>query len=442
MRNRVVIMGAGGRDFHNFNVFFRDNPSYEVIGFTAAQIPNIENRRYPSQLAGKLYPKGIPIYPETKLSELIKKYKVNLVVFAYSDVSFEWVMEKASEAIAAGADYLLLGPDSTMLTSKKPVLAIGAVRTGAGKSPTSRRIAKILKEKKINFCIVRHPMAYGNLTRQIVQKFTNFKDLDREECTIEEREEYEPHLSQNITIFAGVDYKKILEECEKDFDLIIWEGGNNDFPFYKPNLLIVVVDPLRAGHETKYHPGASLFRMADVIVINKVNTAKKEDVEEVKRNAKRLNPDALIIEAYSSITVENPELIRNKRVVVVEDGPTLTHGEMTFGAGIIASKEFEAKEIVDPRPYIKGSIKDKLEEYPKIKNLLPCLGYGKAQLKELEEILNKIPADSIIIGTPVDIRKIMKLNKPATRVFYEVEEKAEHTLKEVVEKFLKREGLC
>ncbi len=441
MKRKVIIMGAAGRDFHNFNVFFRDNEDYEVVAFTATQIPNIENRRYPAELAGKLYPEGIPIYPEEQLRQLIKKYNVDVVVFAYSDVSYHHVMDKASEAISAGADYWLMGPTTTMLSSKKPVIAIGAVRTGAGKSPTSRRITKILHDKNINFCVVRHPMPYGDLVKQAVQRFSSYEDLDRYECTIEEREEYEPHLAKGTTVFAGVDYGRILTECEKDFDLIIWEGGNNDLPFYKPDIFFVIADPLRPGHEVSYHPGASVFRMADVIIINKVDTADREGIEKVKENARKYNSGAKIVEAVSKISVEDPSLIKDKRVVVVEDGPTLTHGEMSFGAGIIASQRFGAREIIDPTPYVIGSIRDTLKKYSHVRNLLPCLGYGKEQMEELEEILNAIPADSIVIGTPVDIRKLMKLNKPATRVFYELEERTKPDLEDILVEFLKKKGL-
>ncbi len=441
MRRKVIIMGAAGRDFHNFNVFFRDNEDYEVVAFTATQIPNIENRRYPAELAGSLYPEGILIHPEEELKELIKKYDVDVVVFSYSDVSYHHVMDKASEAISAGADYWLLGPKSTMLFSKKPVIAIGAVRTGAGKSPTSRRITEILHKKGVNFCVVRHPMPYGDLSKQAVQRFSSFEDLEKYECTIEEREEYEPHLLRGTPVFAGVDYERILRECEKEFDLIVWEGGNNDFPFYKPDILFVVVDPLRPGHETSYHPGGAIFRMADVIILNKVDTAKKEDVEKVKDNIKKYNPAAKIIEASLRIFPEDPELIRDKKVVVVEDGPTLTHGEMSFGAGTIAAQRFKAREIIDPAPYVFGSIKTTLENYPHVKNLLPCIGYGKQQMKELEDILNRVPADTVIIGTPVDIRKLVKLNKPATRVFYELEERTEPGIEALLTEFLKNKGI-
>ncbi len=429
-------MGAAGRDFHNFNVFFRDNENYEVVAFTATQIPNIEGRIYPSVLAGKLYPNGIPIYPESELSELIKKYKVDRVVFAYSDTPHEYVMHKASEAMAAGADFWLMGPETTMLKSKVPVISVCAVRTGCGKSQTTRRVVRILREMGKKVVSVRHPMPYGNLAEQIAERFATYEDLDKYHCTIEEREEYEPHIDLGAVIYAGVDYEKILREAEKEADIIVWDGGNNDLPFYKPDLKIVVADPLRPGHEKTYHPGETNFRMADVIVINKEDTAKFEDIEEIRKTAREINPDAIIIDAASPVYVDNGEEIKGKRVIVVEDGPTLTHGGMSYGAGYVAARKWGAKEIVSPYPYAVGSIKDTYEKYKQTREVLPAMGYSDTQIKELEETINKIPADLVIIGTPIDLRRVVKLNKPAVRVRYELEEIGKPDLEDIIkEKF-------
>ena len=437
MKKKVIIMGAAGRDFHNFNVYFRNNEEFEVIAFTATQIPNIEGRKYPKELAGKLYPDGIPIYPEDELENLIKKHNVDLVVFAYSDVSHEYVMHRASRAMAAGANFMLMGADSTMLKSRKPVIAVCAVRTGSGKSQTTRRVAEILKKLGKKTVVIRHPMPYGDLTKQIVQRFETFEDLDKHNCTIEEREEYEPHLERGNIVYAGVDYGKILEQAEEEADVILWDGGNNDMPFYKPDLLIVVADPHRPYHEITYHPGETNLRMADVIVINKVETAYPEDIETVRENARASNPDAIILEAASPIFVENSEQIKGKRVLVVEDGPTLTHGEMSYGAGVVAAEKYGARELVDPRPYAVDSIKSTYEKYQQIGALLPAMGYSKEQLQELEETINRTPADLVVVATPINLGKILNLNKPYVRVKYELQEIGRPTLQDIIVKFFR-----
>lgn len=438
MRKKVIIMGAAGRDFHNFNTFFKDNEEYEVVAFTATQIPNIENRKYPSSLAGKLYPNGIPIYPEEELPELIKKFNVDYVVFSYSDVSHEYVMHRASIALANGANFLLLGPRHTQIESKKPVISICAVRTGSGKSQTTRRVVSIVKEMGLKPVVIRHPMPYGDLERQKVQRFETLDDLTKENCTIEEREEYEPHITRGVVVYAGVDYEAILRRAEEEADIVIWDGGNNDFPFYKSDLRIVVADPLRLGHEVTYHPGEVNFLSADVIVINKVDTSPFENVQVLRNRIYELNPKAKVVEAASPIFVENYELIKGKRVLVVEDGPTLTHGNMAYGAGFIAAKKFGAKEIVDPRPYIKGSIKEAFEKYPQITQILPALGYGEEQLKELEEVINSIPADLVIVATPINLARVIKMNKENVRVIYELQEIGKPTLKEIIEEKFKK----
>jgi predicted GTPase len=434
---RVIIMGAAGRDFHNFNTFFRNNRDYKVICFTATQIPNIDDRQYPAELAGPYYSTGIPIYPERDLTKLIKKFDIDIVVFSYSDISHQYVMNKASEVLAAGADFWLLGPKATTLKSTKKVIAICAVRTGAGKSQTTRRVCDILNKYKVKFSVVRHPMPYGDLLKQEVQCFSKMEDLDKYNCTIEEREEYEPHIKRGNTVFAGVDYFKVLKAAEKISDVIVWDGGNNDLPFFESDLHIVVVDPLRVGNESTYHPGEANVRMADLIIINKVDSAKREDVEKLKKNLKKLNKNAKIIEAYSPIMVDNPELIKNKKVLVIEDGPTLTHGEMGFGAGIIAAQKFGAKEIVDPRKYTVGSINKAYEKYPQIGRLIPALGYSKLQMEELEQSINNTQADVVIIGTPVDLRKFLKINKPAVKVNYELKEKRGNVLEESIKALIK-----
>ena len=434
-------MGAAGRDFHNFNVFFRNNPEYEVVAFTATQIPFIENRRYPPELAGDLYPEGIPIYPEEELPRLVREHNVDVVVFAYSDVSHEYVMNRASTALAAGADFWLLGPRSTMLKSSKPVISVGAVRTGAGKSPTSRRVASILKSRGLRVVVVRHPMPYGDLAKQAVQRFASMEDLDRYGVTIEEREEYEPHLAMGNVVYAGVDYERILREAEREADVILWDGGNNDFPFFESDLHIVVADPLRAGHERRYHPGEANLRMADVVIISKVDSAPMENVLRVLRSVRELNPRARIIRAAMPITVEDPRAIEGKKVVAVEDGPTLTHGEMSFGAAVVASR-LHGGILVDPTPYFVGTLRDALRKYPQIKNYVPALGYSEEQIRDLRETLNSVPADLIVSATPVDLTRLMELNKPVVRVRYEIQEIGRPTLEDVIEEFLREKGLA
>lgn len=433
-RKRVIIMGAAGRDFHNFNVFFRDKEEYEVVAFTATQIPNIDGRIYPPELAGKLYPQGIKIYHEDELTDLIKKFNVDEVVFAYSDVTFEHVMTKASEANAAGASFTLLGLNQTMLKSSKPVMAVLAVRTGCGKSQTSRYVANLLKNAGKKVAAIRHPMPYGDLNAQRVQRFASIEDLHKYNCTIEEMEEYEPHIVNGTIVYAGVDYENILRQAEKEVDVILWDGGNNDTPFFKPDLTITVTDPLRPNHELKYYPGNTSLRIADIAIINKISSAKKEDIETVRNNIKKVNPKAIIIEADSPIEVEDPELIKGKRVLVVEDGPTLTHGEMKFGAGVVASLNNGAKELVDPRPFAVESIQETYRHYPEIGTLLPAMGYGQKQIKDLEETINRSDCDVVVIGTPIDLRRVIKINKPATRVRYYLKEltspKIEDILKE------------
>ncbi|MCJ7577565.1 MAG: cyclic 2,3-diphosphoglycerate synthase [candidate division Zixibacteria bacterium] len=435
-KKRVLIMGAAGRDFHNFNVVFRDNPQYEVVAFTATQIPNIENRKYPAGLAGKLYPQGISIVSEDDLEKLIKKSKIDEVVFSYSDVSNQYVMQRGASVMAWGADFKLLGKRSTMLKSKRPVIAVCAARTGSGKSQTTRKVCQLLKQKKINPVVIRHPMPYGDLTKQICQRFASISDLDKHHCTIEEREEYEPHIVQGTVVYAGVDYEVILKEAEKEAEIIVWDGGNNDIPFFVPDLHITVVDPHRPGDELSYFPGETNLLLADVVLINKVDTADYEDIEQVRCNVKRTNPKAVLIEAASPIYIDKPQLIRGKNVLVVEDGPTLTHGGMRYGAGVIAAQKFGAKEIINPRPWVKGEIKKTFESYPEIGALLPAIGYGKKQINDLERTINLTPCDSVVIATPVDLTKILKINKPSVRVRYELQEIGKPDLEEVIEKFL------
>jgi predicted GTPase len=419
---RVLIMGAAGRDFHNFNLFFRENPAYEVVGFTATQIPNITDRRYPAGLSGRAYPDGIPIYEEKDLEGLIPRLGVQMVVFAYSDISHEYVMHRASRAVAAGADFMLLGFEATTLKSKKPVVSVCAVRTGAGKSQTTRRVCKKLLDRGRKVVAIRHPMPYGDLEKQRVQRFATFEDLDRHECTIEEREEYEPHLMTGTIVYAGVDYAAILAEAEAEADVIVWDGGNNDLPFYKPDVEIVVVDPHRPGHELRYYPGEANFRRASCLLINKVDTADQEGLRRVKNSIARYNPEAMVIEAASPVTVEDSEKIRGKRVLVVEDGPTLTHGEMQYGAGVIAARRFEAAAIVDPRPFAVGSIARTFETYPGIGTLLPAVGYGEKQMDELRQTIERTECDLVLIATPIDLRRTIHFDKPALRVTYELEE--------------------
>ena len=438
MKTRVIIMGAAGRDFHNFNVFFRNNPEYEVVAFTATQIPDIEGRKYPKELAGENYPDGIPIYAENELSNLIKRFNVDRVVLAYSDLSYPYVMEKSAVVNAAGADFVLMGPRNTMLKSSKPVICVCAVRTGCGKSQTARKIFRKLRDKGLKVSSIRHPMPYDpDLTKQVCERFASYDDLDKYNCTIEEREEYEPYIDMGGVVYAGVDYEKILREAEKESDVIIWDGGKNDFPFIKPDLLITVVDPHRPGHEIGYYPGEVNLRMADAVIINKIDSAEPENVKIVKENIKNRNKNAKIIEANSPVTVDKTEIIKNKNVLVVEDGPTLTHGGMKYGAGFIAAQKFNAN-IIDPRKYAVGSIKKIYEKYPHLEKILPAMGYGKKQIRELEETINRAECDSVIIGTPIDLRKIIKINKPSARVKYELEEGGKPDLEDVIEEFLKR----
>ncbi|MEP0860825.1 MAG: GTPase [Ignavibacterium sp.] len=421
-RKNVLIMGAAGRDFHNFNVFYRNNPDYNVVAFTATQIPNIEGRIYPKQLAGKLYPNGIKIYEESKLEELIKKLKVDEVVFSYSDVPFEYVMTKASIINAAGVSFRLLGAAETQVKSTKPVVAVLAVRTGCGKSQTSRKIVEVLTKAGKKVVAIRHPMPYGDLVKQKVQRFATYADLKKHNCTIEEIEEYEPHIARGGVIYAGVDYEAILREAEKEADVILWDGGNNDFSFYKADVTFTVVDPHRPGHELRYYPGNTSLRMADCAIINKIDSADASNINLVRENIQKVNPKASIIEAASPVTVEKPELIRGKRVLVVEDGPTLTHGEMRYGAGTVAAQKLGAKEIVDPRPYTVKSITETYKKYPNIGTLLPAMGYGKQQMKDLETTINRTKCDVVVIGTPIDLSRYIKINKPHTRVKYDLQE--------------------
>ena len=436
MTQRVVILGAAGRDFHNFNTYFRDNPDFEVVAFTATQIPDIDGRRYPPELAGSSYAEGIPIEEEDGLERLIRDQKVDIAVFSYSDVSHEQVMHVGSRAMAAGADFMLLGPRHTMLDSKVPVVAVCAARTGAGKSQTSRRVAEILRGMGKRVVAVRHPMPYGDLTKQAVQRFANFEDLDKHEVTIEEREEYEPHLRAGSVVYAGVDYERILRQAEQEADVVIWDGGNNDMPFYTPDLLIVVVDPHRPDHAARYHPGEVNVRMADVVVINKIGTAGLDDIMTARRITTELNPDATIIEAASPIFVEDGDYIRGKRVLVIEDGPTVTHGEMPYGAGWVAARRYGAAEIVDPRPFAVGSIRDTFEKYPTTGAVLPAMGYGEKQTAELAETINKAPVDLVVVATPIDLRSLIEIDKPALRVRYELQEIGEPTLADVLSKFV------
>jgi predicted GTPase len=433
---RTLIMGAAGRDFHNFNVFFRDNPDYEVVAFTATQIPNIEGRTYPAELSSALYPDGIPIYPESDLVQLVQKKEVDQVIFAYSDVPHEYVMHKASTVLAAGADFRLMGLNSTQLKSSKPVTAVCAVRTGSGKSQTSRRVAQILRGMGYQVAAIRHPMPYGDLSKQAVQRFASYEDLEKNDCTIEEREEYEPHISNGVIVYAGVDYERILREAEEEVDIILWDGGNNDLPFLRTDLHIVVADPHRPGHEMSYHPGEANARAADVFVINKVDTASAENVITVRENLHALNPDARVIEAASPLFVDDPNAIRGKRVLVIEDGPTLTHGEMAYGAGWVAARRYGAAEIIDPRPYAVGSIQETYAKYPTTGDVLPAMGYGDQQMRELEETINNAGADQVIIATPIDLGRLLKIDSPAQRVRYELQEIGQPTLEDILkEKF-------
>lgn len=431
-RTKVIIMGAAGRDFHNFNTYFRDNEAYEVVAFTASQIPNIEGRNYPAELAGKLYPKGIPIFPEGYLPGLVKKHGVEQVIFAYSDVSYMDLMHKASWVLCSGADFRLMANSKIILKSFVPVISVCAVRTGSGKSQTTRRICAKLREKGLRVVAIRHPMPYGDLVKQSVQRFASYEDLDINECTIEEREEYEPLIDNGIIVYAGVDYERILREAEKEADIIVWDGGNNDIPFYRSDLHIVVADPHRPGHEVSYYPGEINLRMADVVIINKIQTADRHDILIVWNNIERVNPSAVVIEAASTICVDDPDLIRGKRALVVEDGPTVTHGGMKYGAGTFAAENFGASEIIDPRPYAVDSILDTFRNYGHLEKVLPAMGYGREQIKDLEETINRAECDVVVSGTPVDLRRVIEVNKPVVRVRYELNEIGHPNLDDVI----------
>jgi predicted GTPase len=437
MQEQVIIMGAAGRDFHNFNVYFRDNPRYRVVCFTATQIPNIDGRRYPAQLAGRLYPDGIPIHSDRHLAELIRDQRIDLVAFSYSDVPHTEVMHKASIVTANGADFIILAASYTMLKSVKPVVSVCAVRTGCGKSQTSREVLRILQQLGKRVVSVRHPMPYGDLTRQVVQRFSSYADLDASDCTIEEREEYEPVVAMGAVIYAGVDYEKILRQAEQEADVIVWDGGNNDTPFFLPEVAIVVFDPHRAGHETAYHPGETNMLMADIAVINKVDSADPAAVEAVRRTIAAHNPAADIVLANSALIVDAPERIRGRRVLVVEDGPTVTHGDMPFGAGVIAARRFGADALVDPRPYLVGSLQETFRTYPHIGTLLPAMGYGEGQVHDLEATINRTPCDLVVSATPVDLTRLMTIEKPVVHIRYEYQDHDAVTLKKALQKRLK-----
>ena len=444
-KKNVIIIGAAGRDFHNFNTFYRGNKDYNVVAFTAAQIPDIEGRKYPAGLAGDLYPEGIPIFSEDELPHLIKKLEVDDCVFSYSDVHYTKVMAVSAIVNAAGANFYLLGPGNTQIRSNKPVIAVGAVRTGCGKSQTSRRVIELLMSKGLKVVVVRHPMPYGDLLAQKVQRFAEISDLEKHHCTVEEMEEYEPHVVRGNAIYAGVDYEAILREAENDpkgCDVIIWDGGNNDFPFYRPDLMITVTDPHRAGHETSYYPGEVTLRLADVVVINKIDSSSPEDIETVRRNIERINPRAIVVDGASPISVDNPAVIKGKRVLVVEDGPTLTHGEMKIGAGVVAARKYGAAELVDPRPFIVGRLNETFSTYPNIGTLLPAMGYGEEQLRDLEATINKTDCDSVVIGTPIDLNRIISIKKPNTRVYYDLQEIGHPNLDEVIDDFVKKHSLA
>ncbi|MCK5764927.1 MAG: hypothetical protein KAH26_03035 [Bacteroidales bacterium] len=444
MKRNVIIIGAAGRDFHNFNTYFRGNEDFNVVAFTAAQIPDIDGRKYPAQLAGDLYPDGIPIFAEEDLPRLIKELKTDDCVFSYSDVTYQKVMSMSAIVNAAGANFMLLGPRDTMVKSTKPVIAVGAIRTGCGKSQTSRRIIEILMEQGLKVVAIRHPMPYGDLVEQKVQRFATIEDLARHKCTVEEMEEYEPHVVRGNVIYAGVDYEAILRAAEQDpdgCDVVIWDGGNNDFPFYVPDLNITVVDPHRAGHELTYYPGEVTLRLADAVVINKMDTACSDGIQEVRNNIAKVNPNAIVIDGASPITVDDPSMIKGKKVLVVEDGPTLTHGEMKIGAGTVAAKKFGAAELVDPRPYTVGKLSETFNIYPNIGTLLPAMGYGEEQLKDLETTINNVECDTVVIGTPIDLNRIIKINKPNTRVYYDLQEIGYPDLTGLLDDFVKKHNL-
>jgi predicted GTPase len=441
MKKKVIIIGAAGRDFHNFNTYFRNNESYEVVAFTAAQIPDIDGRKYPAELAGKLYPSGIPIFAEEELCHLIKTHQIDDCVFSYSDVPYARVMNMSALVNAAGANFMLLGPKDTMLKSTKPVISVVATRTGCGKSQTSRKVIEYLMNKGLKVIAVRHPMPYGDLVVQKVQRFATIADLAKHKCTIEEMEEYEPHVVRGNVIYAGVDYEAILRAAENDpdgCDVILWDGGNNDFSFYKPDLTITVADPHRPGHEVSYYPGEVNLRLADVVVINKMDSASPEGIQTVRTNIEKVNPNAIVVDGASPIRVDNPELIKGKRVLVVEDGPTLTHGEMKIGAGVVAAKKFGAKELVDPRPYTTGKLAETFRIYPNIGILLPAMGYSETQLRDLETTINSTDCDAVVIGTPIDLSRIINIKKPHTRVYYDLQEIGEPNLKGVLDEFMNK----
>ncbi|MDR2855207.1 MAG: cyclic 2,3-diphosphoglycerate synthase [Methanomicrobiales archaeon] len=440
-KRRTIIIGAAGRDFHNFNTCYRDNPAYEVVAFTAAQIPDITDRKYPAALAGNLYPEGIPIYAQDDLERLIKEFDVDECVFSYSDINYNTVMNISAQVNAAGADFILLGPKNTMVKSVKPVIAVGAIRTGCGKGQTSRRVLEILAANGLKAISIRHPMPYGDLVAQKVQRFASIDDLAKHKCTIEEMEEYEPHITRGNIIYAGVDYEAILRAAENDpagCDVILWDGGNNDFPFYQTDLMITVVDPHRPGHELAYYPGEVTLRLADVVVINKIDSADFENIQQVRSNIDRVAPRAVIVDAASTISVDKPEVIRGKRVLVIEDGPTLTHGEMKIGAGIVAARRFGAAEIIDPRPYAVGKIAETYHIYPNIGTLLPAMGYGEQQMKDLAATIERSECDSVIIATPIDLGRVIKINKPYTRVEYALQEIGHPDLKDVLAPFIEK----
>ena len=441
MKKNVLIIGAAGRDFHNFNTYYRGNEDYNVIAFTAAQIPDIDGRKYPTELAGNLYPDGIPIYEEKALPELIKKHNINDCVFSYSDVTYNKVMEVSAIVNSAGANFVLLGPNDTMIKSTKPLIAVGAVRTGCGKSQTSRRIIELLMENGLKVVAIRHPMPYGNLVEQAVQRFAKVSDLEKHKCTIEEMEEYEPHIVRGNVIYAGVDYEAILRAAENDpdgCDVVVWDGGNNDFPFYRPDLNITIVDPHRPGDELKYYPGEVTLRLADVVVINKMDSASPEGIQIVRENIDKVAPHAIVIDGASPIRVDDPSVIKGKKVLVIEDGPTLTHGGMKIGAGTVAAKKYGAIELVDPRPFTVGKLSETFEIYPNIGTLLPAMGYSEQQLKDLEETIRKTECDSVVIGTPIDLSRIIKIDKPKTRVYYDLQEIGDPNLKQVIQSFVEK----
>ena len=445
MKRNVIIIGAAGRDFHNFNTYYRDNENYNVVAFTAAQIPDIDGRKYPAELAGGLYPDGIPIYAEDDLPRLIKELNAHDCVFSYSDVTYQKVMSVSAIVNAAGANFVLLGPADTMVKSTKPVIAVGAVRTGCGKSQTSRRVIELLMEKGLKVVAVRHPMPYGDLVAQKVQRFATVDDLAKHKCTVEEMEEYEPHVVRGNVIYAGVDYEAILRAAEQDpdgCDVVLWDGGNNDFPFYQPDLCITVVDPHRPGHELSYYPGEVTLRIADVAVINKMDSADAAGIQTVRENISKVNPGCIVVDGASPIKVDNPELIKGKKVLVVEDGPTLTHGEMKIGAGVVAAQKFGAAELVDPRPYTVGKLSETFEIYPNIGTLLPAMGYGEQQLKDLETTINNTECDAVVIGTPIDLNRIINITKPNTRVYYDLQEIGYPNLDGIIDDFVKKHNLA